>query len=157
MTQFENTDDGRLRRLEDRFDIQAVRYRYCYAVDERDWDALVSLFTEDASLEYDGIGTYHGHAGVREFGTDFVERSLATSAHGVHNPLISLHGDEATGKWYVTAPITTVDGTGGFRWGRYDERYRRVDDEWRIAELRLQFIYAMDYGEEGWSDWKPLQ
>jgi hypothetical protein len=55
---------------------------------------------------------------------------------------------------YVTSPITYADGSGGFRWGRYGEGYRRVDGEWRIDDLRLRFVYSTDYGDEGWSDWK---
>jgi ketosteroid isomerase-like protein len=143
----------RLRRLEDRLSIRELRYRYCYAIDERDWDALVGLFTEDATLDYGGLGTYEGREGVRAFATDFVAETLTATAHAVHNPLVELDGDGAEGTWYVTSPITYDDGTGGFRWGRYDEAYRRVDGEWLIDDLRMRFVYSLDY-DEGWPDFE---
>ena len=145
--------ERRVATLEDRIEIMEVRHRYCYAVDTRDWDTFVSLFTNDASLDYGGIGTFEGVDGIREFTTEMVEKNLAATAHAVHNPILSIDGDIATGQWYVTSPITFADGTGGFRWGRYDEGYRRVDGSWYIDDLRLRILYSLDYGEDGWPDW----
>ncbi|WP_049995885.1 nuclear transport factor 2 family protein [Halococcus sediminicola] len=142
---------NRLRRIEDRFKIEQLRFAYCYAVDERDWEALVSLFTENATLDYGDLGTYEGHDGIHAFATEFIEPNLKATAHVVHNPVIDVNGDTATGHWYVTSPITHQDGSGGFRWGRYDEAYHCTDGEWYIDDLRFRFIYSLDY-EEGWPD-----
>jgi uncharacterized protein (TIGR02246 family) len=155
MTDIDENLAARLRRHEDHREIRSVRYRYCYAIDEHDWDALLALFTEDATLDYGGLGTYEGHEGIRAFAEEFVGENLQTTAHAVHNPVISLDKDTATGKWYVTSPITYADGTGGFRWGRYDEQYRRVDGEWRIDDLQMRFVYALDY-DDGWPDWETF-
>lgn len=157
MTHSDSDLASRVARLEDREAIRRVRYEYCYAVDMQDWDALVDLFTADATLDYGGLGTYDGHEGVREFGSEFVEANLEATAHAVHLPILDVDGGEATGQWYVTSPVTYADGSGGFRWGRYDERYRREDGDWKIADLRLRFVYALDYGEDGWSDWETFQ
>lgn len=157
MTRRDEEMAARLARFEDRIEIQSVRYRYCYAIDEHEFESLVELFTEDCTLDYGGLGTYEGHDGVRAFATEFVGENLESTAHAVHNPLLTIDGDTASGKWYVTSPITFADGTGGFRWGRYDETYRRVDGEWRIDDLRLRFIYSMDYGDDGWSDWELVR
>lgn len=149
----ESALEQRLQRFEDRYDIEQLRYRYCYAIDTRDWDALVSLFTDDATLDYGGLGTFEGKEGVREFATAVVEENLAATAHAVHNPILTVEENSATGQWYVSSPVTFADGTGGFRWGRYDEQYRRVDGAWRIEDLRLRILYSIDFEGDGWPNW----
>lgn len=140
----------------DHLAIKQLRYNYCYAMDERDWGTLETLFTPDATLDYGGLGTFQGQDGIKEFGETVVEPELRATAHAVHNPVLSITGDTATGKWYVTSPIIFDNGTGGFRWGRYNESYRRVEEGWKIAALKLRFLFASDYEESGWENWRSL-
>src|ERR671924_87709 len=44
-----------LQEISDRIEIEELLVRYCYAVDDRDWDAYRNLFTTDAVLD-DGEG-----------------------------------------------------------------------------------------------------
>jgi SnoaL-like domain len=37
--------------ISDRLEIEQLLVRYCYAIDQRDWDAFGSVFTEDAVIE----------------------------------------------------------------------------------------------------------
>ena len=41
-----------LQEMSDRFEIQDLLVGYCYAVDDRDFDALDRFFTEDAVIDY---------------------------------------------------------------------------------------------------------
>lgn len=141
----------RVSRLEARVAIRELKHEYCYRLDDRDWEGVVELFTADATLDYGGLGTYEDRDGVREFAEGFVAEHLDATAHAVHNGVVDVDGDAASGRWYVTSLITLADGTSGFRMGEYEERYRREDDGWRIESLRLRFAYSADY-DEGWPD-----
>jgi len=143
--------EKRVKRLEAEKAIRELKHEYCYRLDDRDWDGVVELFTPDASLDYGGLGSYEGRDGVRAFAEEFVAENLEATAHTVHNGIVDVDGDEATGRWYVTSFITLADGRSGLRMGEYDERYRRDGDGWRIASLRLRFRYSADY-EDGWPD-----
>lgn len=155
----------RVSRLEANESIRRLKHAYCYRLDDRDWEGFLGLFTDDATLDYGGLGTYEGREGVREFAEEFVAEHLDSTAHAVHNGVIDIDAsgdgggdngdgadaDTATGRWYVTSFITLPDRSSGFRMGHYDERYRRVDDGWKIASLRLRFLYSADY-DVGWPD-----
>ena len=41
-----------LQEMSDRFEIQDLMVGYCYAVDDRDFDALDHYFTDDAVIDY---------------------------------------------------------------------------------------------------------
>ena len=42
--------DRRLRRIEDRAEIQELGQRYCRHIDDNDWARLRELFTDDAEI-----------------------------------------------------------------------------------------------------------
>jgi hypothetical protein len=57
--------------------------------------------------------------------------------HTVSNHVVSIDGDEATGRADVTVFVQLDETrwiTGG---GTYHDRYRRDDGRWRIAERRV--------------------
>ncbi|WP_435158274.1 nuclear transport factor 2 family protein [Haladaptatus sp. DFWS20] len=142
----------RLDRIVSHLELREIRAKYCYAIDERDWNEFRTLFTDDPVLDFGAMGVYKGRDGLDRFINEFVENQLLGSAHLLANPLIEIDGDEATGAWYVNSPITFTDGTGAWRLGRYDDEYRRIDGRWRIDHIQLRFIYTADYDGETWSD-----
>lgn len=151
--------EDRLERLEAHLAVRDLRAKYCYAVDERDWDGFYDLFTADPVLDFGGMGVYEGREGLERFASEFVEGRLRGSAHLLANPLVDVDVDDqvSTGRWYVNSPITFADGTGAWRLGRYDDEYRRVDGDWRIARMRLRFVYAADYDGAAWSDLRLVE
>jgi len=40
-----------MQEMSDRFELQDLIVGYCYAVDNRDWDALDEYFTQDALID----------------------------------------------------------------------------------------------------------
>lgn len=141
----------RIGRLEDRIEICELRYEYCYRIDDRDWDGFAALFTEDAHLDFGPVGAFDGRDGVREFAEEVVGARHPFLAHMVHNPVIAVDGESANGRWYFEVPCTFEDGTGGWIQGLYHDEYRRVDGEWRLAEVVADFNYFADY-DEGWAE-----
>lgn len=143
--------EDRIIRLEEKDAIKELRAEYCYRIDSRDWDGYAALFTADAHLDFGPVGTFDGRDAVREFAEHVVGAEHSFLAHMVHNPIIDINGDNATGRWYFEVPCTFADGSAGWIQGTYYDEYERVDGEWRFAEVVADFNYFADY-EEGWAD-----
>lgn len=143
--------EARLARLEARTEIEELRANYCYHVDDADGEAFASLFAEDAVLDFGSAGRYAGREELREFVESVVPDHYAFIVHMVHNPVVEVDGDEATGRWYFEAPATTAGGDDVWIQGRYDDEYVRVDDVWRFAAVVARFNYVADY-ETGWGE-----
>lgn len=134
--------------------IRMLKARFFLAVDGKNWEAYASLFTEDARFDVGGAFVDEGGGEAVEGlkGTETVvggkamaervSRLLdgATTVHLGATPLIEVTSDrEAKAIWPVEDWLWFAEGAGpsvihGF--GRYDERYVRIDDGWRIAEMR---------------------
>ncbi len=140
--------------LKDIEEIKQLKARYCYLVDERRWDELAELWTEDAVAHYGFWGDFSGKEEIMEkFFRGMVEPAASFFVHMVHNPVIKVQGDFATGSWYLTAQSTsTFTGTNQAVWvmGRYDDEYQRVGGAWKIKVLNFEFKYFTPY-EEGWA------
>ena len=115
--------------------IRELKYRYCYAVDRLDTEALLEVFTEDVAFELGIYGEGTGHDGVREYMDWYEEHYPGVRAHQVVHPLIDVDGDRAEGRWYYLVLYERPDGSFELGQGTYDDRYRRVDGAWKIASF----------------------
>jgi hypothetical protein len=125
--------------LDDLVQIEAIkRLKYAYArcLDQKLWDELAGLLTEDAVAEYSN-GKY-SHAGRDEI-VAFIKRGMAAetflSSHRMHHPEIDLTGpDTATGTWALE-DIVVMEDMGLSIQGAafYTDRYVKLDGEWKIA------------------------
>ncbi|MEE8601502.1 nuclear transport factor 2 family protein [Euzebya tangerina] len=138
--------EARVRRLEDRAALQELAARYAMAVDDRDWDAVEAMYTQDAVFDSvegriegrepvvayyrhrtDMFGaTYHyPHSQVLEFGDD-----------GTATGVVAAHAELAIGEETVMIAL------------RYNDTYvfsAEGDGEarWRFRERVVQQLYAM--------------
>ena len=123
-------------------EICQVKARYCRSLDDQDWDAFASCFTEDYVLDISedaGIDPIQG----RDAAVASVRKSLdgVVTAHQVHIPIIELDGDGADVIWALqdrliwNPPKNGLAGMTGY--GEYHERWRRENGEWKIARLKL--------------------
>ena len=117
-----------------------LKARYCRMLDTKDWAGYAAVFTDDVVLDTTAAGgpRFDGRdaavAGVRAA----VERAITT--HHVHNPEITVNGDEAHAIWAMQDRNLWPSGRRLLGFGHYHERYRRADGQWRIAESRLTRI-----------------
>ena len=130
--------------LEDRLALQELAARYARAVDRRDYAAFVALFTPDAVL----CGPGYAMTGPAEIdrGIRLIEQYEATQ-HCVHQQLVDVHGDAATGETYCVARhVYTKDGTKRkLDMGvRYQDTYRRTSDSWRLTRRELVLDWTQD-------------
>ena len=111
--------------------------RYAYAVDDRDFDAVRSLFTRDALLDYTASG---GPAGPRDEVVDWLADGLAQvgpTQHLVTNELVDLDGSDATSRCYLLNPLLSPDDPAAnvlLLGGEYRDTWHRGHRGWRIVE-----------------------
>ena len=133
--------EGRLRRLEDRESIRALVARYGQVVDDRDMRGIEALFAADAVFrtrggEMNAIGLA---AGMDNFRSRVA--SMTASNHFANDHIITFDtDDEAQG--FVTSHAEVVrDGRAMLVAMRYDDRYRRIGDQWKFAKREVSFFY----------------
>ncbi|MBO9112672.1 MULTISPECIES: nuclear transport factor 2 family protein [Rhizobium/Agrobacterium group] len=138
-------------------DIRQLKSRYFSAVDTKDWQAIARIFTEDAKVDFSGECQYHvGHHGVTDESinpadwvviggkatAEVIEGAVGgiIAVHQGHDPQIQIDTVEtASGRWTLYDRLDYgPEVMHGY--GHYDEKYRLVDGEWRIAALTLTRI-----------------
>ena len=150
--------EARIKVLEDIEAIKKLRATYCYLCDaglgdQRNRNELISHFTQNARVDF-GFGPesqFEGRDGLEIFFGTVVPSAVTFSMHMVHDPIIEVKGDRATGKWYYEAPTTDVT-TGKAQWmaGTYEEEYVREKGEWKFAFIGTKWNYITPY-DEGWA------
>lgn len=140
-----------LQELHDREAIKELMARYCYTVDSRDWAAVASLFAEDAVADFGPLGRATGRDDVHEWFETVPAEGLPFFRHMVHNPIIEVDGDEASGTWYADVPSITDDDEAIWIQGIYENEFVREDDEWRFSLMDYEFSYAAPY-DKGWAE-----
>ena len=147
--------EERVRVLEDIEAIKALKASYCFLTDDGEVDRLAELFTADAVWDGGVIGRFEGRAAIREFFVD-LPKLISFALHLVMNPRIEVHGDHATGQWYLVEPNTTA-GREMAVWGagRYDEEYVRVDGQWKFQRVVLEPVFWTPF-DKGWAERRSI-
>lgn len=139
--------EQRIARLEALEAIRDLDARYCRALDDGDWDTLVSLFTGDG--EFVGLSTARGHAELRTFFAGLAAAGLTAFWHHVTNLEITLDGpDTARARSFLWQPCVQ-DGVPHIAAGRYIDALQRVDGAWRYTTKQVTFDYFVPLAD-GW-------
>ena len=138
--------DDALRNLAEIEAVKQLKARYFRTVDTFDLDGWLECFTDDCHLVFETevrrrggptppSVTFEGKQAVAGFWHDNKDR--VESVHHGHMPEIELLSEtEARGIWAMEDIVEFTDRLlHGF--GHYHETYRKTDDGWRIATLRL--------------------
>lgn len=90
--------------LERRKEIEDLFARYCEALDDKDWDALIPMFTEDASADwFSGGWTQDNRDDVISFIREWVDTEHIETHHVIGNHLAEIDGDTAKASCRVCA------------------------------------------------------
>ena len=133
-----------LREILDREAIKELKARYWRFVDAKDWAGFRGVFTDDVHVEIVNLEPIDGADAF----VAYVRAAVgARTVHHGHTPELTIDGpSEAHGTWaladYVEwEPDPETGERRGFKgYGRYEERYRKVEGEWKIASLRLSYL-----------------
>lgn len=125
-------------------EIRLLTLRYSYCVDTRRSEDLISLFTEDAVWDStdNGHGRIEGREAFRRFfrGPDGL---ITMIHHMIGSPLVTeLGDDEASGIITYTGQVNFT-GTEYvvLEAGRYNDRYVRTPEGWRIKARVLEHVF----------------
>lgn len=125
-------------------EIKRVKYRYLRCLDQKRWDELCEVLTEDAVASYSG-GKYHfeGRVAIVEFLSRTMGADSFHSSHRVHQPEIDLLGpDDASGVWAMDDVVVMTDWDLTIRGAAfYEDEYRREDGRWRISRTGYKRVY----------------
>ena len=133
-----------LQTLIDERDIRNVAFRYCRALDTRDWPLLDEVFLPDSTAELGSTTTLVGIDAIRGRIRTALEH-LDDSQHLVGNHEIDVVGDSATHRCYLQAQHIRAEATGGPNYivaGRYEDRLVRTLNGWRIAHRTLTVMWT---------------
>jgi 3-phenylpropionate/cinnamic acid dioxygenase small subunit len=125
--------------ISDRVEIEDVLTRYCYAVDDRDWDAYRALFTRDAIIDDRVTGGLQ--SGVEEH-IQYLRRALSKvvlSQHAISTVRIDLSVDSAQVRAHCSCPMVVDLGEAKthvfFQGLWYRNSLARTHAGWKIAQL----------------------
>ncbi|MDL4814251.1 nuclear transport factor 2 family protein [Actinomadura opuntiae] len=135
------SNDDRIGLLADRAAVIDVVTLYATALDVKDWAALASLFTPDATWEF--VGGAERLTGPEAITSRIsaVLRPLQVTQHLLGNHVVRLNGDTAEHTCYFQAQHVRRDGEKYLGAGRYDDRLVRTPEGWRFTYRRLTSMW----------------
>ncbi|OBB17670.1 hypothetical protein A5761_09960 [Mycolicibacterium setense] len=144
-----------------RVELRALIDEYALASDSQDIERFGSLFTEDAEF----VTTPPGQAEkVTLVGRDQVKLSPGGNSlfeqtfHGVHNHIVDVQGDHATGITYCTARHLLRNKEDDsleviLAPIRYHDNYVRTVDGWKISRRELEWTWIERTPVAPFSQW----
>lgn len=129
--------------MDDYAQIRQLYAHYCWTLDERKFDELLGLFTEDGVVEGPNYGRHVGQAQLRQF----IEKYKSTThmfqvRHVISNIEVDIQGDDATGSCYVMNYRTHRGRTELSAIGVHRDKLRKVGGRWLIAERQVFWDYS---------------
>jgi ketosteroid isomerase-like protein len=142
--------ETRIRILEDIEEIKQLKSKYVYSLDERDWDAVLDCFTEDAKIDYGVFGKYDGRKEMEEFFKVTLPPFATFTIHMTQDPIVEVDGDKAKGKWYMHSANTfTKDNQPVWGGVRYNDELVKEKGKWKINSSVTEIFYMTPF-HEGW-------
>ncbi len=142
----------KLEEISDRLELERLITSYTYAIDEREWDKLDAIFTEDAYIDYRAMGGIDGKYPAIKSWLPEALKHFPAYMHFVGNFSCEIFGDDATGKVACFNPMVIPKPEGGtetmFLGLWYLDKYRRTAQGWRIVERVEKKCY--DFGMPDW-------
>jgi hypothetical protein len=148
-------------KVQELVDIEAIRdlrFRYHEYINEAKFTEIAGLFTEDGDLLFGHLGNAHGHDEINRFfggllvrpdGGSKKQPRLSRVRQFIHNHVVEVHGDRATGFSYLEAkPV--YKGESYVVAARYDDEYVRRNGQWKFQKMALT-PYFMVPLKEGWA------
>lgn len=133
---------------EERAAIEETIIRMGWLIDRREWDELLSLFTDWVDVDYTSLFGGEPETITAE---DLVSRwratldALAATQHLIAGVLVDLRGEEAQATANVVGTHVLPNASGGPTWtvgGTYWFTLARHDGGWRISGMALKVAWV---------------
>jgi len=138
--------EERLQAIEDRTAIVELTARYCHLARNRDVEGIVDLFCEDGVMQAGDV-LEKGRARLRTMYRDALAELGPMPC--VHNHVVALDGDEATGRCSVEIRMLR-NGEAVTAAGHYEDAFRRVGSQWKFARRNLVLYHQVPH-RTGWT------
>jgi len=149
-----------VRRLGDIEAVKKLTAEYMQAMHDARWDDAVACFSDRASYDHGLLGTLTDKAAIRRFYTEFMPRYEEAGGWAfdmLTNPVISVKGDMAEGRWFLFTLLIDPD-TKEAAWNvaTLEYVYARETDGWKFLSNRCisehqSIPYATGWGQAGQS------
>jgi ketosteroid isomerase-like protein len=133
-------------RLADLEEIRELARRYAHYVWQQDAAGAVDLFTVDGEMHTGDRPPIVGRAALAEMYRGTLSEGKFQPF--VHNHVVELNGDAATGTCYLDLRAVH-DGQSMIGAGYYEDVYVRVDGVWKFRSRRLNLLWYVPIAD-GW-------
>jgi hypothetical protein len=153
--------EKKLSAVQDVQDIEKLQRAYGFYLDNRRWDEIVDLFSDDAeSLEISDSGVYLGKKGVERFFKEVLGKGglpPMPGSLGIHMQLQGIVNvgpapDAAKGRWQCVMLIATpINGElkAVLGHGVYEVEYMKQDGVWKFGKMHFYLTFRTPL-DEGW-------
>ena len=145
--------EASVRELADKEAIRDLARLYAHHVWQLEIDALVDLFAEDGEMDTSLEEPIRGRKALRELFQRLVDDDQADLQPFVHNHVVKLAGDRASGTAYVDLR-SVRDGRSMMGSGYYSDRYVREGGRWKFQSRRLTLRFFVPL-HDGWAESNP--
>ncbi|AMW14501.1 hypothetical protein A4E84_36480 [Streptomyces qaidamensis] len=133
-----------MQRLIDESEVRKLVQEHYRALDDANFDALNSLYTDDAVFEIGGQ-IHRGRKAIVDTPGNTIGRAYEVTYHHIGQIYVDLDGDEARGVAYViayhlpnAAELMKHEDAGG----KFHVTARRTEDGWRFTQVRLEIVFT---------------
>ena len=113
---------------------------YAQGADRKDKQLWRSVLAEDCRIEGPGFVTEGLDATLQSI--DALGQMFRSTFHKVHNQMVMIDGDGASGETYCTADHLLNDVDQLLRWTiRYVDEWRREGEDWRFTRRKLELLW----------------
>ena len=137
--------EKRIQALEDAEEIKRLHQKYINLMDNLEYEEVLDLFTEDASVEVRNLGVKKGKTELREIYIDVLAKNRGSERFDGHmavQPDITVNGGTAEGTWliYMLFSKPTIQWVQG----KNECEYKKINGEWKISKLKFTRTLASD-------------
>jgi ketosteroid isomerase-like protein len=137
--------EKRIQALEDLEEIKRLHQNYINLMDNLQYEQVLDLFTDDATVEVRNSGVKKGRKEITEvyIGTLARKRgSVRYDGHLALEPDIRVDGNTARGTWLIYMLFSKP----AIQWvqGKNECEYRKEDGKWKISRLKFTRTLASD-------------
>ena len=126
--------------MSDRDEIAELVHRYCDAVTRLDPAAWASTWADDAWWDLGKGRLTTGKAAIVAYWHDAIAQ-MEMVVQMAHNGSVTIDGDTASGRWYISEHVQRKSGELGILLAWYDDTYARHEGAWRFTSRKLTALY----------------
>ena len=143
-----------VQRLADQRAIEDLQRIYGFYIDKSQWSQAAALFSDDASVAIEGLGSWQGKAHVQAYLASLGPQGVLENR--LHDTMqlqpvvhVAADGRSARGRWRHFSQLAKAGEFAEWGTGTYENEYIKDNGVWKIRRLHLYPTMYTPY-EQGW-------